>query len=127
MSARTALVDHLTALCAVTPELADVRVIPSIRTVGEISKPILIVKTNSLRMIAEAPRSAPMGVFTVTLVSPHKDLDLAEDDLEARLEVLLPALFTSGLLWESADQAQYDENRICYDIAVTSILKPEGV
>jgi hypothetical protein len=122
MSARSALVEYLTTLVAATPELEDVRVIPTTRTLGELSKPVLIVKTNSLSKIPAAPRAGFIGSFTLTLVSPHQDLDLAEDDLEARLEVLLPALFTWGLLWESADQAQYDENRICYDIQTTSIL-----
>lgn len=122
MSARTALIEYLTTLVAATPELEDVRVIPTIRYVGEISKPILIVKTNSFSKIAAAPRAGLLGSFTLTLVSPHQDLERAEDDLEARLEVLLPALFTWGLLWESADQAQYDENRICYDITTTSVL-----
>ena len=122
MSARTALVEYLTTLVASKPELEDIRVIPTIRYVGEISQPILIVKTNSLSKIAAAPRSGLLGSFTLTLVSPHQDIDRAEDDLEARLEVLLPSLFTWGLLWETADQAQYDENRICYDIQTTSVL-----
>jgi len=122
MSARTALVEYLTTLVASKPELEDIRVIPTIRYVGEISTPILIVKTNSLSKIAAAPRSGLLGSFTLTLVSPHQDIDRAEDDLEARLEVLLPSLFTWGLLWETADQAQYDENRICYDIQTTSVL-----
>lgn len=122
MSARTALVEYLTTLVASTPGLEDVRVIPTIRYVGEISKPILIVKTNSLAKIPAAPRAGFLGSFTLTLVSPHKDLDRAEDDLEGRLEVLLPSLFSWGLLWESADQAQYDEDRICYDISTTSVL-----
>ena len=122
MSVRTTLVEYLTTLVASTPELEDVRVIPTIRYVGEISTPILIVKTNSLAKIAAAPRAGFLGSFTLTLVSPHKDLDRAEDDLEGRLEVLLPSLFTWGLLWESADQAQYDKDRICYDIHTTSVL-----
>jgi hypothetical protein len=122
MSARTALIEYLTGLLAAEPALEDVRIVKSPRFVGEISKPILIVKTNSLSKIPAAPRAGFLGSFTLTLVSPHKDLDKAEDDLEARLEVLLPKLFTWGLLWESADQAQYDEDRICYDITTQSVL-----
>jgi hypothetical protein len=122
MSARTALIEYLTTLVASEPVLEDIRIVKSPRFVGEISKPILIVKTNSLSKIPAAPRSGLLGGFTLTLVSPHKDLDRAEDDLEGRLEVLLPALFSWGLLWETANQAQYDEDRICYDIETTSIL-----
>jgi hypothetical protein len=122
MSARTALIEYLTTLVASEPALEDIRIIKSVRFVGEISTPILIVKTNSLSKIPAAPRSGFLGDFTLTLVSPHKDLDRAEDDLEGRLEVLLPSLFTWGLLWESADQAQYDADRICYDIHTTSVL-----
>jgi hypothetical protein len=122
MSARTALIEYLEVLVAGVPALEDIRIIKSIRFVGEIATPILVVKTNSLAKIPAAPRAGFLGSFTLTLVSPHKDLDKAEDDLEGRLEVLLPSLFTWGLLWESADQAQYDEDRICYDIHTTSVL-----
>jgi hypothetical protein len=125
MSLRTDLTLYLQEICTATTGLEDVRVMPSVRDVGALSKPVLIVKTNALEKLPQAPRSHFQGSFTLTLVSPHQDIDLAEDDLEARLEVLLPALFTFGMNWESATQAAFTESLLCYDIAVTSIYKRE--
>ncbi len=123
MSLRADLIAYLGELIPTIEGLEDVRVIPSVRALDELSKPVLIVKTNGLRKLAQSPRSHMGGEFTLTLVSPHQDIDKAEDDLDARLELLLPGLFTFGLSWQSADQANYDDTRLCYDITVTSIYK----
>ena len=125
MSLRTDLAAYLQDVCQATTGLEDVRVVASVRDVGALSKPLLVVKTNALEKLPQAPRSQYVGSFTLTLVSPHQDIDAAEDDLEARLELLLPALFTFGLNWESATQAAFTESLLCYDIAVTSIYKRE--
>jgi hypothetical protein len=125
MSLRTDLVAYLQEICTATTGLEDVRVEASVRDVGALSKPLLVVKTNALEKLPQAPRSQYVGTFTLTLVSPHQDIDAAEDDLEARLELLLPTLFTYGLNWESATQAAFTESLLCYDIAVTSIYKRE--
>jgi hypothetical protein len=122
MSARTALIEYLESVVASDVTLQDIRVVPTVRDVGELSKPVLIIKTNSLSKIPQAPRAGFLGNFTATLVSPFKDLERAEDDLEDRLEVLLPLLFSWGLVWSSADQARFDEDRICYDIHIQSVL-----
>ena len=85
MSLRTDLAAYLADVCEATTGLEDVRVMPSVRDVGALSKPALIVKTNALEKLPQAPRSQYVGSFTLTLVSPHQDIDKAEDDLEARL------------------------------------------
>ena len=123
MSLRTNLITYLGELIPTVTGLEDVNVIPSVRDVGELSKPVLIVKTNAFRKLPEAPRSKFIADFTLTLVSPHQDVNKAEDDLEARLELLLPHLFTWGMSWQSADQAQFSESRLCYDIQLTSIYQ----
>jgi hypothetical protein len=56
MSARTALIEYLEALLPTDPALEDIRIVKSPRFVGEISKPILIVKTNSLSRSSSALR-----------------------------------------------------------------------
>lgn len=98
MSLRSDLVAYLTELLPLTPGLEDVRVIPTVRAVDEISKPILIVKTDTRSPLPQAPRKSVQGEFTLTLVSPHIDVERAEDDLEARLELLEPSLTTWGML-----------------------------
>lgn len=125
MSLRTDLTTYLQEICTATTGLQDVRVLPSVRDVGALSKPVLIVRTNSLQKLPQAPRLKFVGNFTLTLVSPHEDIDKAEDDLEARLEILLPTLFTYGMSWQSADQAAFTESQLCYDIAITSIYQRE--
>jgi hypothetical protein len=125
MSVRTVLIEQLEALVAATPDLAGVRVVPSVRDVGALSQPVLIVKTNSLTKLPASPRSHFNGNFTLTLVSQHQDIDRAEDQLEGLLEVLLPALFTFSMSWESADQVAYGDSYLAYDITTNSIYKRE--
>lgn len=122
MSLRTDLVDYLTGLVTTIPELATLQVIPAPRAIAEITVPHLIVKTDQLTKNPAAPLSTFQGTFTLTLVSPHRDLTRAEDHLEALLEALLPALFTWGMSWQDATQVAYDQN-LAYDIRTTSIYK----
>jgi hypothetical protein len=125
MSVRTALIEELQVLLSVTDGLEDVRVIPSVRALDDLSQCVLIVKTNGWSRTPAAPMRNLTGDFTLTLVSPHKDIDRAEDDLETRLEALTNILNTSVMGWTEATQAQYDTDRICYDIALTRIYKKE--
>lgn len=126
MSIRTDLVERLKLICSTTEGLESIRVIESVRNVGEgTNTPMLIVKTNGLRKLPQAPRASLTGEFGLTLVSPHVDIDKAEDQLEAILEVLLPTLFTFSMSWESADQVAWDDARIAYDITITSIYTKE--
>lgn len=126
MSLRADLVEYLTTILPTIEGLEKVRVIGSVRNVGEgTNTPMLIVKTNGLRKLPQAPRTHMTGEFSLTLVSPHVDIDAAEDQLDGLLELLLPALFTWGMSWESADQVDWDESRIAYDITINSIYKKE--
>lgn len=123
MSLRTDLVAYLTEILAAAPGLEDVKVVGSVREVGELDRPVLIVKTNSYAKVPAAPIRNIVGEFTITLISAHRDIDRAENDLEDRLEVLTPLLFTHGMSWQAADQAAYDDQHLCFDIRITSIYR----
>lgn len=126
MSIRSDLAAYLATVIAGNPELDAIKLVPSVRDVGALSKPTLIIKTDSFEKIAVAPRSR-QGNFTLTLVSPHANIDSAEDQLDELLEPLLPALFTAGILWTEATQVAYGEPErtyLAYDIRISSILSP---
>lgn len=123
MSLRTDLATYLGEVIAATPGLEDVKVVPSVRQIGELDQPALIVKTDSYTKTPQAPLKKITGEFTLTLISPHRDIDRAEDDLEQRLDLLTPALFTSGITWQEATQVGYGDNFLAFDIRVTSIYK----
>jgi hypothetical protein len=126
MSVRTAVGDYLAQVLAGTPGLESVKLVRSIRELGEISKPTLILKTESYVPTAAAPRTSRQGNFIATLVSPHRDLDRAEDQLDDLLELLLPALLTAGILWSDATQVGYGDSNLAYDIHISSILTEQG-
>lgn len=117
------MVAYLTETLAVTPGLEDVRVVGSSRSIDKITTPILKVKTDTYVKTPEAPRSKLTAEFTLVLVSPHQDVDQAEDDLEDRLEALLPLLFNSSIMWQEATQTAWDESHMSFDIRVTSIYQ----
>lgn len=122
---RVVLADYLKQLVADTPSLASINVIPDTRALPELSSPTLIVKTDTYTPEPVAPLSKRRGNFTLTLATKHKDIARAEDELDALLEVLLPALLTSGVVWTEATQVEYASSVLAYDIKVTSVLTPE--
>lgn len=123
MSSRSSLIDYLEPIIASTPGLESLRFIRSVRAVDQLGKnPILILKTDSIEVLPAAPRSAPLGRFTLVLVSPHLDVEKAEDQLDDLLEILLPTLFGAHVMWEKATQTAYDDQHLSYDIAIRSIL-----
>lgn len=125
MSLRSDLADYLATVVAGTEGMEDVRVVRSVRALGEINRPTIILKTDSYEKLPEAPLKKRVGLFTATLVSSHQDIDKAEDQLDDLLELFLPALFTFGLSWQSATQVAYDETRLAFDIIIRTILITE--
>ena len=123
MSTRDSLITYLTTLLGATEGLEDVRLVKSVRATDVLSKPVLIVKTVSFQKLPAAPIGNMLGEFLLTLVSPHDDVELAEDQLDDLLEIILPTLFNNHLVWTSAAQVSYDAKHIAYDIAVSNILR----
>jgi hypothetical protein len=123
MSTRASLIEYLAGVLTDTPALADVRLVKTVRATDRLSKPVLIVRTVSLEKLPAAPIGNMMGNFTLVLVSPHVDMEKAEDQLDDLLGDLLPALFTHNVVWTAATQTAYDEEHLAYDIAVSTIIK----
>jgi hypothetical protein len=122
MSTRDSLIAYLEPLLAATPGLEDIKLVKSIRSVDRLSQPTLIVKTVRLQKLPAAPIGNMLGEFLLVLVSNHVDVDRAEDQLDDLLEVLLPKLFNSNVVWTAADQTSFEEH-VSYDISVSNILK----
>lgn len=127
MSARTATLDALAVILASHPDLEDVRLIRSARPVGEVGKtPILQVRTTQWEPTPQAPLRNVTWTGTATLVSPHRDLDRAEDDLEKRLEALSTRLRTASFAWTVGTLTDYDDQHISIDITLTAIFQKEN-
>lgn len=121
MSSRDGILDFLEALLPATAGLEKVKLVRSVRATDQLSRsPILIVKTNSFERVASASRWV-QGNFTLVLVSNHKDVDKAEDQLDDLIEVLLPKLTGSSIMWDTATQTAYDDTHIAYDITVRAL------
>lgn len=122
MSMRDALIAHLEATLAATPGLEDVKVVKSARGVDRLNKPTLQVVTRGYDKLPAAPLKKRSGRFLATLISPLTTLDDAETQLDDLLDLLLPALLTSGLSWQTADLTDWSDQLLAYDIEITSIL-----
>lgn len=122
MTDREEFIAYVSAVLAGTVGLEDVRLVKSVRAVDELSKPVLVVGRPTYEKLPAAPIKKRLATFPCTLISPHVDTDRAEDDLDARLEILLPKLFTSGLMWTEARGTSWDELHLAFDIDIQSIL-----
>lgn len=122
MSNRDSLIAYLEGVLAGTPGLEGVEVVKSARGTDALNKPTLVIQTQGYDKLPAAPIKKRQGRFLATLVSPLRDLDKAEDQLDDLLDILLPALFTSGIIWNTADQGGFDESYLAVEITITSIL-----
>jgi hypothetical protein len=123
MSTRDSLIEYLEGIVAGTAGLEQVKIVKSVRATDRLSKPVLIVKTDSLEKLPAAPIGNMLGNFTLVLVSHLANVEKAEDQLDELLAILLPALFTNNIVWTSATQTQYDESHLAYDVAISTIIK----
>lgn len=125
MSARTIVVDALTTLVAAVPALSSVQVVPAARDIGDLDRPYLVVKTSQYEPTPQAPTRNTTWTGTVTLVSPHRDQERAEQQLEDLLEVLGPLLINHQFIWQNAQLTNFDDQHLSLDITVSSIFQKE--
>ena len=122
MSQRDVLIEYLELVLAGTPGLEDVQVVRSGRATDRLNKPTIQVKTRGYDKLPQAPIKKRTGRFLASLISPLTDLDEAETQLDNLLELLLPALFKSGLMWQTADLTAWSDSQLAYDIELQTIL-----
>jgi hypothetical protein len=124
MTIKAETADYLRERMKDTDGLKDIRVVTSRRALGDVRSPVLIVTTQSYEKLPVAPKLI-QGNLMLTLVSPHQDVDKAEEDLESRFETLSAALLAWSLFWTNATNVAYDEQRMALDITLTSTFKKE--
>lgn len=126
MSARTQALDALQTIIAGDVRLEDVRLVRAPRDVGEIATPILQVRTSTWEPTAVAPLRNLTWNGIATLVSPHLDIDRAEDQLEELFDALSDHLRTSNMLWTGATLTAYEDGQhLALDINLFTIYQKE--
>jgi hypothetical protein len=118
---REKLIEYLTAVCAETEGLEKVKFVTSARNLGNLSQPTFILTVKSYEPNPAAPHYV-LGNFVGVLVSNHLDLDKAEQQLDELLAILLPLLFSWGVIYSSADPTDFDDQHRSFDITFSSTL-----
>lgn len=105
------------------------RIIPEQRNYDPANKTTVIVKQETVARAAAAPIGVRVVTFTLTLVSRFTaELEVIEDDLDARLPELLTILDTTrGLRWTTAQKVAVTDKHFGYDISVEVDLKKENL
>lgn len=122
MTARSGFLD------AVEPALtaAGVRLVRASRgSVGELQRPVAVARTVSYTRTPQAPLRNVTWNGLITLVSPLRDPDAAEEQLEELFDTIRPALLRATYIYESATFADWDDQHFCLDITITSIMETE--
>lgn len=132
MTARTMFLDALETIVAAETGLAGLRVIRSPRQVDDLGKtPIIQAKTDRYQRTPASPTRNLTWTGVATLVSPHRDVDKAEDHLEALFEALMVPLTSSRFVWGEAPLVAYGQNEdgspkyLALDISITAIFQKE--
>lgn len=127
MSARTLVLEQLQSIVEAFPDIgiAPQRVVTAARNLSDLDAPAIVVKTTDYQPTPQAPLRNTTWTGTAVLISPHKDLERAEDDLERMLEELGPLLNTAALRWTNAQLTNADEQHLALDITITAIFQKE--
>lgn len=88
------------------------------------SSVVVMLKLLRIARMEEAPDGAHTLEFTVTIISPHDDIEKAEDALDDQVLELTFALDTLGILWTAAEKV-IASDRLAYDITVTLVSTKE--
>lgn len=122
MSARTGFLD------AIEPALtaAGIRLVRASRaSLGELQKPTAVARTVTYERTPQAPLRNVTWNGLLTLVSPLRDPDSAEQQLEDLFDEIRPALLRATYIYTTATFADWDEQHFCLDITITSIMETE--
>lgn len=124
MSARTQLAESLAELLP-----AGWRLIPYQDSVDELDTVVVMLKHSTLAKLPTAPLGAYLSTFTVTIVDPHTDAELAEDALDDGVLELLAALDQiNSSLWSTAEKTLFQDRYLSWDVpvqVVTNITQKE--
>jgi hypothetical protein len=127
MSARTIVIARLNEIVATTPALAElgVVVVEAARNLGELDRPKIVLKTGQYSPTPQAPTRNVTWTGTATLISPHRDQEESEQQLEDLLEAIAPKLLTAALRWTGADLTAYSDQLNALDITLEAIFQKE--
>jgi hypothetical protein len=118
---RSELIAYLTEVCATTEGLEKLKFVTSARNLGNLSQPTFILTVDSYEPTPAAPAHV-LGNFVGVLVSNHLDLDKAEQQLDELLAILLPKLFSWGVMYSKATPTDFDDSHRSFDITFSSTL-----
>lgn len=124
MSVRSEFAAVLATDWADIPELADVRVIATERELDDIQVTTALIRMKGIARTTGAPMSHRDYSVTLTVISPHLDLDLAGDELDVLAEAVLDYLSTR-FQSEPAQVVGYLD-RLALDIPVTITAQKEA-
>jgi hypothetical protein len=124
MSARSEFADALAAAWADIPALAGVRVVATERELDVIDRPTFVIRSKSIARSPEAPISHRDIGLLGSLISPHVNLDIAQDQLDDLVDAVLDHLDTFCRHGD-ATTAAWNDSRLAFDIPITILASKE--
>ena len=125
MSVRSGMADTMRTDWVAIPDLAGVRVIATQRALDEPSKPTALITSRFLTKSPNLPNSYRHVGLMLTLISPHTDLDKAQDQLDVIAEASLDYLEVQPhvLDIDPATTVGWDSSRLAFEIPFTVLAK----
>jgi hypothetical protein len=128
MSVRKEIEQQLTTDWPGIPELAKVRVIATERALDELEQPTALIRSRTIAKAPSAPNSHRNIGLLLTLISPHRDMDMAGDQLDDLAAAALDYLDTRFLHDDAQVVGYGDPDRggyLAYDIPITVLASKE--
>lgn len=117
-SIRKQLADQL------APHLPGAKFVPVSRSLDSISDPVVMISLRELDRLPEAPIGCHQARFVVTVITPLKTPQRAEDDLDTLVADLVTGIDSiDSLRWESATKVVYNDSHLAYDVTVYAVTE----
>lgn len=97
--------------------------IPYQRNLDALESVTVVWKQSTLSRLREAPIGTVLVEGTITILSPHQDVERAEEDLdEAVLDLVLAIDSLPALAWSGATKVSLNDTFFGYDLTVSTTV-----
>jgi len=123
VNVRQQVADHLSDLFTADADLSDLYVVATERQLDDINKLTIQLRGTSIGRLPAAPLSQRAIRMTAIVISAHTDIDMAADQLEEVVPLILDT-FDTSFQHEDAELVQYGSH-LAYSIPLTVIASKE--
>lgn len=106
------------------PHVGATKIVPSSRAIDNLVAPVIQITLQEIQRLQEAPIGKHLAQYTVTVVTPEKATQTAEDKLDTLVADLIFAIDQlDGVSWTVARKVIFADKYLAYDVTVNAVIE----